>query len=147
MLAGPHLSTLFPYTTLFRSGRGGNPSLRCGEEMRPQAGVDRLKPVPPMHANDLPVVGQALSPANRIISHLLTVGALIGRVPSPAGRPQPSTVVGGNAADGREREVKRHQMHVVGDRTVHEPTAGEERTVGGQVETVLPGRLLQVERV
>jgi hypothetical protein len=26
----------------------------------PQAGVDRLKPVPPMHANDLPVVGQAL---------------------------------------------------------------------------------------
>jgi hypothetical protein len=38
--------------------------------MRPQAGVDRLKPVPPMHANDLPVVGQALSPANRIISRL-----------------------------------------------------------------------------
>ena len=32
--------------------------------MRPQAGVDRLKPVPPMHANDLPVVGQALPPAN-----------------------------------------------------------------------------------
>ena len=30
--------------------------------MRPQAGVDRLKPVPPMHAHDLPVVGQALSP-------------------------------------------------------------------------------------
>src|ERR1035441_9857628 len=29
--------------------------------MRPQAGVDRLKPVPPMHPNDLPVVGQALS--------------------------------------------------------------------------------------
>src|ERR1039457_6067368 len=29
--------------------------------MRPQAGVDRLKPVPPMHANDLPVVGQAFS--------------------------------------------------------------------------------------
>src|ERR1035438_8199749 len=27
--------------------------------MRPQAGVDRLKPGPPMHANDLPVVGQA----------------------------------------------------------------------------------------
>src|ERR1039458_4654676 len=39
--------------------------------MRPQAAVDRLKPVPPMHANDLPVVGQALSPANRIISQLL----------------------------------------------------------------------------
>jgi hypothetical protein len=41
-------------------------SLRSREKMRPQAGVDRLKPVPPMHANDLPVVGQALSPANRI---------------------------------------------------------------------------------
>jgi hypothetical protein len=43
--------------------------------MRPQAGGDRLKPVPPMHGNDLPLVG--LSPANRIISQLLTVGALI----------------------------------------------------------------------
>ena len=41
--------------------------------MRPQAGVDRLKPVPPMHPNDLPVVGQALSPANRIISQLLSL--------------------------------------------------------------------------
>jgi hypothetical protein len=40
--------------------------------MRPQAGVGKLKPVPPMHANDLPVVGQALSPANCIISHLLS---------------------------------------------------------------------------
>src|ERR1035438_2398043 len=30
--------------------------------MRPQAGIDRLKPVPPMRAKDLPVVGQALSP-------------------------------------------------------------------------------------
>src|ERR1035438_3822319 len=48
--------------------------------MRPQAGVDRLKPVPPMHANDLPVVGQALSFANRTISHVLTVAALIGAV-------------------------------------------------------------------
>jgi hypothetical protein len=26
--------------------------------MRPQAGVDRLKPVPPMHANDLPWWGR-----------------------------------------------------------------------------------------
>jgi hypothetical protein len=41
------------------------------EKMRPQAGVDRLKPVPPMRANGLPVVGQALSPANRILSHFL----------------------------------------------------------------------------
>src|ERR1017187_7242718 len=50
--------------------------------MRPRAGVDRLKPVPPMHANDLLVVGQALSRAlsraNRIISQLLTVAARIG---------------------------------------------------------------------
>src|ERR1039457_6548018 len=37
--------------------------------MRSRAGADRLKPVPPMHANDLPVVGQALSPANRIKWH------------------------------------------------------------------------------
>jgi|ERR1035441_8989869 GNAT superfamily N-acetyltransferase len=44
--------------------------------MRPQAGVDRLKPVPPMHANGLPVVGQALSPANRIFSHFLTAGSV-----------------------------------------------------------------------
>jgi hypothetical protein len=48
------------------------PSVRRREKMRPQAGVDRLKPVPPMHANDLPVVGQALSPANCISSQLLS---------------------------------------------------------------------------
>ena len=33
-------------------------SLRSCEEMRPQSGVDRLKPVPPLHANDWPEVGQ-----------------------------------------------------------------------------------------
>src|ERR1035441_2589063 len=49
--------------------------------MRPQAGVDRLKPVPPMHANDLPLVAQAVSPAYRIFSRLLTVAAPI-RAPS-----------------------------------------------------------------
>src|ERR1035441_9549822 len=32
--------------------------------MRPQAGVGRLKPAPPLHADDLPKVAQALSPAN-----------------------------------------------------------------------------------
>src|ERR1022692_1472693 len=42
--------------------------------MRPQAGVDRLKPVPPMRANDLPLVAQAVSPASCIFSQLLTVG-------------------------------------------------------------------------
>jgi hypothetical protein len=56
--------------------------------MRPQAGVDRLKPVPPMHANDLPVVAQAVSPAYGIFSQLLTLGAQIGAangVPSGSG--------------------------------------------------------------
>src|SRR5450759_1629473 len=42
--------------------------------MRPQAGVDRLKPVPPMQANDLPLVAQAVSPANYILSQLLREG-------------------------------------------------------------------------
>jgi hypothetical protein len=32
--------------------------------MRPQAGVGKLKHAPPMQADELPVVGQALSPAN-----------------------------------------------------------------------------------
>src|ERR1017187_1262666 len=65
--------------------------------MRPQAGVDRLKPVPPMHANDLPLVAQAVSPAYRIFSQLLTVAPLTGGatvrerlVPCPGG-----DVVGG----------------------------------------------------
>jgi hypothetical protein len=43
--------------------------------MRPQAGVPRgdprLKPAPPMQANDLPVVAQAVSPANYILLQLL----------------------------------------------------------------------------
>src|ERR1035438_7324101 len=38
-----------------------------------------------MHANDLPLVAQAVSPANRIFSQLLTVGALIGAPCSPPG--------------------------------------------------------------
>jgi hypothetical protein len=57
-------------------------SLRSCEEMRPQSGVDRLKPVPPLHANDWPEVGQALAPANRIFSPLLAVAAL--RLPAEA---------------------------------------------------------------
>ena len=48
--------------------------------MRPQASVDRLKPVPPMQANDLPVVGQALSPAPPILSHLLMLAPLIAAI-------------------------------------------------------------------
>ena len=57
--------------------------------MRPQAGVDRLKPVPPMRANDLPMVGQALSPANRIISQLLREGFRVWAAtpPDPEGTP------------------------------------------------------------
>src|ERR1035441_9469941 len=50
--------------------------------MRPQAGVDRLKPVPPMHANDLPLVAQAVSPAYRILSQLLSERAFV-RTESP----------------------------------------------------------------
>src|SRR5450759_5790338 len=65
----------------------------------------------------------------------------------PARRPQPSTVLDGNTADGWEREVKSHQVHVIGNGASHELAAGDQGAVGGQVETVLPGRLLQVERV
>src|ERR1035437_485759 len=61
----------------------------------------------------------------------------------PAGRPQPPTVFGGNTADGREREVKRHQVHVIGNGAFHELATGDEGAVGGQVESVLPGRPLQ----
>src|ERR1035441_9329402 len=46
--------------------------------MRPQTGVGKVKHAPPMQANDLPVVAQAVSPAYRILSQLLTVGARIG---------------------------------------------------------------------
>ena len=58
------------------ASQGG--TLRRCEEMRPQAGVGRLKPAPPMQANDLPVVAQAVSPAYRISSHLLTLPASPG---------------------------------------------------------------------
>ena len=46
--------------------------------MRPPAGAGKLKHAPPIQANDLPVVGQALSPVNSIFPQLLTLGALIG---------------------------------------------------------------------
>ena len=39
--------------------------------MRPQAGGGKLKHPPPMHVNDLPVVAQAVPPANYIYSRLL----------------------------------------------------------------------------
>ena len=47
--------------------------------MRPQAGVDRLKPVPPMHANDLPLVAQLLTvvaPISADDRHCSNVGLL-----------------------------------------------------------------------
>jgi hypothetical protein len=50
---------------------------RC-EELRPQAGVGKLKHAPPMQANELPVVAQAVPPANYIFSQLLTLGARFG---------------------------------------------------------------------
>jgi hypothetical protein len=56
----------------------GDRSLRSCEEMRPQAGVGKLKHAPPMQANDLPLVAQAVSPANHIFSHHLTVAARTG---------------------------------------------------------------------
>src|ERR1035438_6610534 len=43
---------------------------RC-EKMRPQAAVAKLKQAPPIQANDLAVVAQAVSPAYRILSQLL----------------------------------------------------------------------------
>ena len=46
-----------------------NRSLRRCEELRPQAGVGKLKHAPPMRVNDLPVVARAVPPA---------VAALIG---------------------------------------------------------------------
>jgi hypothetical protein len=42
-------------------------SLRSCEEMRPQAGVGKLKHAPPMRAIDLPVVAHAVSPENRTV--------------------------------------------------------------------------------
>src|ERR1035437_10124656 len=65
----------------------------------------------------------------------------------PARRPQPSTVLDGNTADGWEREVKSHQVHVIGNGAFHELAAGDEGAVGGQGATVPPGRPPQVERV
>src|ERR1019366_6435389 len=38
--------------------------------MRPQAGVGKLKQAPPLQANDLPLVAQAVSPANDTFSRL-----------------------------------------------------------------------------
>ena len=62
--------------------------------MRPQAGVGKLKHALPMQANDLPVVAQAVSPAYRILSQLLTVVARIrvglGSEPGPEGTPSAS---------------------------------------------------------
>ena len=48
--------------------------------MRPQAGVGKLKHAPPMQASDLPLVAQAVPPANYIFSHLLRERLLDDRV-------------------------------------------------------------------
>jgi len=42
----------------------GDPTVERDEEMRPQAGVDRLKPAPPLRDDDSSVVAQAVSPAD-----------------------------------------------------------------------------------
>ena len=46
-------------------------TVRTCEEMRPQAGGGKLKHAPPMRVNDLPVVAQAVPPANYIFSQLV----------------------------------------------------------------------------
>src|ERR1035441_5560226 len=58
-------------------------TFRGCEEMRPQAGVGKLKRAPPMQANDLPVVAQAVSPACRIFSRLLREWSVLRRTPAP----------------------------------------------------------------
>src|ERR1017187_4615240 len=49
----------------------GAATVRSCKKMRPQAGVGKLKHAPPLQANDLLVVAQAVSPANRFILQLL----------------------------------------------------------------------------
>ena len=49
----------------------GAATVRSCEKTRPPAGVGKLKHAPPMQATDLPVVAQAVSPANRICSQTL----------------------------------------------------------------------------
>ena len=65
-----------PYPSRDRKGAlakcaAGKRSLGSCEEIRPQAGVGKLKHAPPLHANDLPLVGQALSPANQFLHSFL----------------------------------------------------------------------------
>ena len=48
--------------------------MRSCERIRPQAGVGKLKHAPPLQANDLPLVAQAVSPANDIFSRFLREG-------------------------------------------------------------------------
>jgi hypothetical protein len=47
------------------------PPSEVEKKKRPQAGVGKLKHAPPMQASDLPLVAQAVPPANYIVSHLL----------------------------------------------------------------------------
>jgi FkbH-like protein len=48
----------------YRASAGAVDGAPIREEMRPQAGVGRLKPAPPMQASGVPLVAQAVSPAN-----------------------------------------------------------------------------------
>ncbi len=47
-----------------------NGFVRSRAKIRPPAGVDRLKPAPPLQANYVPLVAQAVSPASYFISQL-----------------------------------------------------------------------------
>src|ERR1019366_7170786 len=48
----------------YRASAGAVDGAPIREEMPPQAGVGRLKPAPPMQASGVPLVAQAVSPAN-----------------------------------------------------------------------------------
>jgi CRISPR type III-A-associated RAMP protein Csm4 len=87
----------------------GDPTVGSDEEMRPQAGVGRLKPAPPLRDDDSSVVAQAVSPADFTVPETelaaepapetaapetepaaepaLNVEAAAGPLPTPAGYP------------------------------------------------------------
>src|ERR1039457_6460628 len=58
-------------------GHHSDRSLRSREKMSGQEDWQATPPPPPMQANDLPLVAQAVPPASYIFSQLLTVPALM----------------------------------------------------------------------
>src|ERR1017187_3048035 len=74
------------------------------EETRPQGGVGRLKPAPPMQASDLPLVAQAVSPANGIPSAAVPPEA-VAAAEAPIAAPVPAAVVDEPIAERLEEEM------------------------------------------